>query len=70
MELLSNILFIIAMGAFFLALIFFEIGTKKVRKPKSEVRPEDYKPYDRKGWIFLLIASFVLGASLLFAILL
>jgi len=68
MEFVSNFFFVIAMGALFLSLIFFEIGTKKVRRPKSEVKPEDYKPYDRKGWYSLLAAGGFLGLSLLFAL--
>jgi hypothetical protein len=68
MHQLSNVLFLIAMGAFFLALIFFEIGTKKVRKPKGQVEPQDYKPYDKKGWMSLLVAGCFLGLSLLFAV--
>ncbi|KUK68620.1 MAG: Uncharacterized protein XE02_0127 [Mesotoga infera] len=70
MEFVSNVFFVIAMGALFLSLIFFEIGTKKVRKPKSEVKPEDYKPYDKKGWYSLVAAGGFLGLSLLFALIL
>ena len=70
MEFVSNVFFVIAMGALFLSLIFFEIGTKKVRKPKSEVKPEDYKPYDKKGWYSLVAAGGFLALSLLFALIL
>lgn len=68
MDQISNVLFIIAMCAFFLSVVFFEIGTKKVRKPKGEVKPQDYRPYDKKGWISLLVAGSFLGLSLLFAV--
>ncbi|AKI97860.1 hypothetical protein [Kosmotoga pacifica] len=61
MKMLSSIFFSAAIVFFFVSLVFFEIGTRKVRKS------DDPKTYDKKGVLFLVISIILAGVSLIFA---
>jgi|OM-RGC.v1.035934398 hypothetical protein len=60
----SAAFFIAAIVAFLISLIYFELGTRSMRKGKKP------KSYDKKGFRFLAIAGIFAGISFLIAFIL
>ncbi|OAA30892.1 hypothetical protein AT15_09420 [Kosmotoga arenicorallina S304] len=61
MKTLSSIFFSAAIVFFFVSLVFFEIGTRKLRKAGNP------KLYDKRGIRFLLLSIILAGVSLVLA---
>ncbi|MFO7883137.1 MAG: hypothetical protein R6U52_11455 [Kosmotogaceae bacterium] len=62
MSVISSALFIVAIAFFFISIVTFEIGTRRVKEKKA------HKKYDKIGFRLLYISIFFTAISVLFAI--
>ncbi|MDK2950649.1 MAG: hypothetical protein PWQ77_314 [Kosmotogales bacterium] len=69
MDSLSNILFIGAILLFIIGIVYFEIGTRKLRKSLKTKEEVSTKRIDKRGIYFLISSAVLVGLSLIFAVL-
>ena len=64
----SNILFIGAIFSFVIGIIYFEIGTRKIRKSLKTKEKVSTKGIDKRGIYFLLFSGILVVLSLIIAV--
>ncbi len=68
MSTVSNILFIGAIFSFIMGIIYFEIGTRKIRKSLKTKEKVTTSRIDRRGIYFLLFSGILVVLSLIIAV--
>jgi hypothetical protein len=60
----SDFLFFAGFGLLFIAIVFFDLGTRAIKKKQNQKK----KFYDKKGWQFLSVSLGAFAVSILLAL--
>ena len=64
MRLVSDLFFFTGFGALFVSIVFFDLGTRAIKRKQSQRK----KFYDKKGWQFLSVSLTSFAVSIILAL--